>query len=82
MDDIKQPIHSNQCRMEPIYYITNNNLSYFEGNFVKYISRWRFKGCVPDLKKAKQYIDFIIDKEATPKVTGTEHKINYPKDED
>ena len=27
-------------------------------------------------------LDFIIDKEATPKVTGTEHKINYPKDED
>ena len=82
MDDIKKPMHYNQGGIEPIDYITKNEMSYCEGNVVKYVSRWRFKGGIQDLKKAKQYIDFIIEKEATPTVTGTEHRINYPKDED
>jgi hypothetical protein len=38
---------------------------------VKYITRWRGKGGLEDLKKAKQYIDFIIEKEGVPKVTDT-----------
>ena len=75
-------MHYNQGGIEPIDYITKNDHYYCEGNVVKYISRWRFKGGVQDLKKAKQYIDFIIDKEAKPKITNTEHKTNYPKDED
>lgn len=69
MDDIKKPMHYNQGGIEPIDYITKNKLSYCEGNVVKYISRWRFKGGIEDLKKAKQYIDFIINKEAKPTVT-------------
>ena len=63
MDDIKKPMHYNQGGIEPIDYITKNNLSYCEGNVVKYISRWRFKGGVQDLKKAKQYIDLLLEKE-------------------
>ena len=69
MDDIKKPMHYNQVGVEPIDYIIKNKLSYCEGNVVKYISRWRFKGGIQDLKKAKQYIDFIIDKEAKTTVT-------------
>ncbi len=71
MDIIKKPPHYNQGGIEPIDYIVANKLSYCEGNVVKYISRWKFKGGVEDLKKAKQYIDFIIEKEGTPKVTDT-----------
>jgi len=71
MDDIKKPMHYNQGGIEPIDYITKNKMSYCEGNVVKYISRWRFKGGIQDLKKAKQYIDFIIEKEAQPAVTET-----------
>ena len=37
MDDIKKPMHYNQGGIEPIDYITKNNLSYCEGNVVKYI---------------------------------------------
>ena len=69
MDIIKKPPHYNQGGIEPIDYIVANKLSYCEGNVVKYISRWRFKGGVEDLKKAKQYIDFIIDKESLTTVT-------------
>jgi hypothetical protein len=36
---------------------------------VKYITRWRSKGGIDDLKKAKVYIDFIIEKEGVPKIS-------------
>ncbi len=74
MDIIKKPPHYNQGGIEPIDYIVANKLSYCEGNVVKYISRWKFKGGVEDLKKAKQYIDFIIDKESLNTVTESKIK--------
>ncbi len=30
------------------------------GNILKYISRWRYKGGVEDLKKARSYLDWVI----------------------
>ena len=60
MDNIKNPPHYANHKIEPIDYIIANGLTYCEGNVVKYISRWRRKGGMEDLKKAKQYIDFII----------------------
>ena len=62
MDNIKNPPHYANNKIEPIDYIIANGLTYCEGNVVKYISRWRRKGGMEDLKKAKQYIDFIIEK--------------------
>ena len=69
MDNIKNPPHYANNKIEPIDYIIANGLTYCEGNVVKYITRWRHKNGIQDLKKAKQYIDFIIDKEAKPTVT-------------
>jgi len=40
-----------------------NGLGFCEGNVIKYVSRWREKGGVEDLKKARQYIDFLIQSE-------------------
>jgi hypothetical protein len=48
-------------------YIIKNKLSFPEGNVVKYITRWRDKGGVQDLKKAIQNIQFIIDDHETNK---------------
>ena len=73
MDIIKKPPHYNQGGIEPIDYIVKNKLSYCEGNVVKYISRWKYKGGIEDLNKAKQYIDFIIDKEGVTTVTETKN---------
>ena len=39
------------------------NLGYLDGNAVKYLSRWRLKGGVQDLKKARHYIDKLIEVE-------------------
>lgn len=53
--------HYKECSIEPIDYILANSLGFCEGNVVKYISRWRHKNGIEDLKKAKQYIDFLIE---------------------
>ncbi len=62
-DKIKQPIHYIMNKIEPIDFIIANKLNFCEGNVIKYISRWRLKNGVEDLKKARQYIDFLIQKE-------------------
>jgi hypothetical protein len=38
-------------------------LGYLDGNAVKYLSRWRAKGGVQDLKKAAHYIQKLIEVE-------------------
>ena len=60
MSDPIDPKHYNQLAIQPRDYITKNNLGYNEGNIVKYISRWRLKGGLNDLKKAQNYINYLI----------------------
>lgn len=55
--------HYKNNAIQPIDYIMANGLSFCEGNVVKYVSRWRNKGGVEDLKKARQYLDFLIEGE-------------------
>ena len=69
IDPIKKPPHYTNKEIEPIDYIISNGLTYCEGNVVKYITRWRGKGGIDDLKKAKVYIDFIIEKEGVTKIS-------------
>ena len=45
-------------------YIAANNIGYLEGNAIKYLSRWKSKGGVNDLLKAKHYIEKLIEIEA------------------
>ena len=56
--------HYKDLPIQPVQYIHANALGYFEGNVVKYISRWRKKNGVADLEKAKHYIELLIELEA------------------
>jgi hypothetical protein len=49
--------------IQPIEYISANNLNFCEGSIVKYITRWRDKGGVNDLEKIKHYVDLLIEME-------------------
>lgn len=49
--------------IQPWDYVAANNLGYFEGNIVKYVTRWRKKGGIEDLKKARHYLDKLIELE-------------------
>ena len=47
--------------IQPWDFIVANNLGYLEGNIVKYISRWKDKGGLEDLKKAQHYLQKLIE---------------------
>ena len=49
--------------IQPWDYIVANDLGYLEGNIVKYISRWRSKGGVDDLRKVLHYTQKLIEVE-------------------
>lgn len=53
--------HYKKYAIQPIEYIHANNIPYLEGNVIKYVTRWRDKGGVADLEKAKHYIEMLID---------------------
>lgn len=60
--------HYKQMMIQPLEYALANNLGICEHAVVKYISRWRDKGGVDDLRKAIHYCEILIDTELHPKV--------------
>ena len=46
--------------IQPVEYAHKNKLGFCEGNVVKYVTRWKDKGGVADLEKAKHYIEILI----------------------
>jgi hypothetical protein len=55
--------HYKQMKIQPVEFIHANGIPYLEGNVIKYVSRWRSKNGVADLKKAKHYIELLIELE-------------------
>ena len=55
--------HYKKHGIQPVEYIHTNKIGYFEGNVIKYVTRWRDKGGIADLEKAKHYIDLLIELE-------------------
>ena len=53
--------HYKSNAIQPWDYIAANELGYFEGNIVKYVSRWKDKGGLDDLRKARHYLDKLIE---------------------
>lgn len=46
-----------------VEFCHSNQIPFMEGTAMKYLFRWQKKGGVEDLKKAKHYIDMIIELE-------------------
>jgi hypothetical protein len=65
--------HYKQHTYETWDVIADWGLGYFDGNAVKYLSRWRHKGGVEDLRKARHYIDKLIEMETRVKATAEPH---------
>lgn len=55
--------HYKDKPIQPIEYIHKNGLGFIEGNIVKYVSRWKDKGGVEDLRKVRHYVDMLIEME-------------------
>jgi hypothetical protein len=56
--------HYKRMAIQPVEYIHKNGIPYIEGCVIKYISRWRNKNGIEDLKKAKHFIDLLIELES------------------
>lgn len=54
--------HYKSKAIQPWDYIEANNMDFFEGNALKYLTRWKVKGGVSDLKKAIHYIQKIVER--------------------
>lgn len=73
--------HYKDKAIQPVEYIHANGLGFCEGNVVKYVTRWRDKNGLADLKKAKHYIDLLIELEsrkADERHPMTPNVISYP----
>jgi hypothetical protein len=55
--------HYKNKAIQPVQYIHANGIGFFEGNVIKYVTRWKDKGGVADLNKAKHYIELLIELE-------------------
>ena len=55
--------HYKKLKIQLIDYILENGLGYCEANIIKYVTRWRDKNGIEDLRKAKHYIDILIERE-------------------
>ena len=63
---------TNNDKIKPSYYGTGidviefclrNNLTFMQGNVIKYVTRYKNKNGIEDLEKAKEYIDRLIEYE-------------------
>ena len=64
-DMVNHPIHYNKAGIETIDAIeaatTKGFKYYLQGNILKYIWRYEYKNGVEDLKKARWYLDKLIE---------------------
>ena len=66
MSHLKQQIggeHYKNFAIQPAEFMHANSVPYLEGSACYYILRWRDKGGIEDLKKAKHTLDLIIELE-------------------
>ena len=63
------PSHYTNGEIQPIEYIDANKLGYYEGNILKYITRYKMKNGVEDLRKAQWYLERLIDNTIVDEVT-------------
>lgn len=52
--------HYKKYKVQPVEYAMANNLNYCQANAVKYVTRYKDKGGVEDLRKAIHNIEILI----------------------
>ena len=56
--------HYKDCKIQPVEYIVGNDLTFLEGNIIKYITRHRRKGeGRKDIEKVIHYAEMILEME-------------------
>jgi hypothetical protein len=55
--------HYAEMASQPIEFITANDLSFLEGNIIKYVCRHKKKNGADDIKKAMHYCELLLQME-------------------
>lgn len=55
--------HYKDMVIQPVEYIVKNDIPFREGNVIKYITRWKMKDGLKDLKKAAHFLNMLIEEE-------------------
>lgn len=55
------PNYYRRWKMDPVTFCVINNLPFTVGNVIKYVMRFDMKDGLEDLKKARRYIDIMIE---------------------
>jgi len=53
--------HYKKQKIQVWDYIIANDLDYFQGSIIKYVTRWKDKGWIEDLQKARHFLDKYIE---------------------
>ena len=53
--------HYKNMTIQPVEFIERNNLGFCVGNVIKYVCRYKDKNGIEDLKKARHYVDLLIE---------------------
>lgn len=53
--------HYKKFKIQPAEFCYINNIPYLEATAIKYLCRWKDKGGIQDLEKAKHFIDLLIE---------------------
>ena len=56
--------HYKDMAIQPMEYILANHIGFAEGAVIKYVSRWKTKNGIQDLKKAIHILEILIDHES------------------
>ena len=54
--------HYTKFHIQPYEFISKNDLTFFQGNVIKYVCRYQKKGGVQDLQKIIHYCQLEINK--------------------
>lgn len=63
--------HYAKYAIQPTEYIIKNKLDFCEGNVVKYVTRYKDKNGIEDLRKARHYLDILISEMETAQSAQT-----------
>ena len=53
--------HYKDMKIQPLDYIVENEIPYREANVIKYVSTYKSKNGIEDLRKARHYLDLLIE---------------------
>lgn len=56
--------HYKKYKIQPVEYAMANELNYCQANAIKYVTRYKDKGGIEDLRKAIHNIEILIELEA------------------